>query len=311
MQPDISVLIPARNERSRIAPTIQAIAQARTTEARLEFVIVDDASTDGCISNLISALPRLLEEPKIDIRVCRLDQHSGNYQARNQAAALASADILFITDAHVKFSNGWDERVFEHIQSDRILAATVIQQGTGFRGYGCHLLVPLMATSWNSSPSMQGTYVPVAACSATVIPKELFARIGGYDSGMILYGAGEPEFSVRAWLAGAEIYSISDLEVEHEFKSRQEFSKFLKSVRQCWVHNCIRFGLLYLSELGCMQMLRYYARAFPGVFQGALGAVNKSDVWERRALLEKTRWRSFDWFVGRFGMKNQIGGEII
>ena len=99
MRPDISVLIPARNERSRIAPTIQAIARARSTDARVEFVIVDDASTDGCIANLVSAVPRLLEEPKIDIRVCRLDQHSGNYRARNQAAALASADILFITDA--------------------------------------------------------------------------------------------------------------------------------------------------------------------------------------------------------------------
>jgi glycosyltransferase involved in cell wall biosynthesis len=311
VQPDISVLIPARNESSRIAPTIRAIARARTTDARVEFVVVDDASTDGCVANLVSAVPRLLEESKIDIRVCQLDEHSGNYRARNHAAAIASADILFITDAHVQFSRGWDERVFEHIRPNRILAGTVTQQGSPFRGYGARLLVPLMGTSWNPEPAEGVGQVPIAVCSATVIPRALFERLGGYDAGMIQYGAGEPEFSVRAWLHGAEICSLPDLEVQHEFKARGEFTKFLDSVRLYWVHNCIRFGLLYLSELGCMQLLRYYARAFPTVFQRALAMVNESDVWERRALLEQHRERSFDWFVDYFGLKNQIGGAII
>jgi glycosyltransferase involved in cell wall biosynthesis len=311
VRPDISVLIPARNERSRLAPTIQAIARARSTDARVEFVIVDDASTDGCIANLVSAVPRLLEEPKIDIRVCRLDQHSGNYRARNQAAALASADILFITDAHVQFCQAWDERVLDHVRPNRILAGTVTQRDTPFRGYGCRLLVPLMGTSWNRETNGGVTPVPISVCSATVIPRDLFDKLGGYDPGMLQYGAGEPEFSVRAWLHGAEICSLADLEVEHEFKPRDEFTSFLAGVRLFWVHNCIRFGLLYLSELGCMQLLRYYARAFPAVFQQALEMVQSSNVWERREFLETRRQRSFEWFVGRFGLKNQIGGEII
>jgi glycosyltransferase involved in cell wall biosynthesis len=311
VQPDISILIPARNEQSRIAPTIQAIARGRTTDARVEFIVVDDASKDSCIANLISALPRLLDEPRIDVRVCRLDQHSGTYLARNQAAALASADILFITDAHVRFSSGWDERVLEHTRPNRILAGTVTQEGTTFRGYGCRLLVPMMGTSWNRQSTGELTAVPIAVCSATIIPRLLFDRLGSYDPGMLYYGGGEPEFSVRAWLHGAEVYSLPDLQVQHEFKPRDEFAKFLARVRLYWVHNSIRFGLLYLSELGCLQMLRYYARSFPAIFQMALEMVNNSDVWPRRATLEKHRQHSFDWFVGRFELKNQIGGEII
>jgi glycosyltransferase involved in cell wall biosynthesis len=311
VRPEISVLIPAHNERSRIAPTIQSIARARTTDARLEFIVIDDASEDGCISNLISTVPQLLEEPGIEIRVCRLEERSGNYQARNQAAALASADIFFITDAHVKFSPGWDECVFNHIAPDRILAGTVTQEGTDFRGYGCDLLVPLMGTVWNRVPAEPEALVPVSVCSATVIPRELFHRLGGYDPDMILYGAGDPEFSIRAWLFGAEICALAALEVQHEFKPREEFSRFLESVRLYWVHNCIRFGLLYLSELGCMQMLRYHALAYPALFQSALDMVDRSNVWMRRAYLEKHRQHSFDWFVGRFALKNQIGGEII
>ena len=309
--PDISVVIPARNEGSKIATTIQAIARARTTDARVEFVVVDDASTDGCIAKLVSSVPRLLEERRIDIRVCRLEQHSGNYRARNQAAALASADILFITDAHVKFSEGWDELVLDNACADHILAATVTQEGTPFRGYGCWLLVPMMTTTWNRSNKGRLAPTHVAPCSATVISRDLFDRLGGYDPGMLQYGAGEPEFSVRAWLYGAEVRSLPELNIEHDFRPRSELSAFLSRVRCDWVHNCIRFGLLYLSELGCLQMLRYYARAFPAVFQKALAMVDKSDVWERRVLLEQKRQYSFDWFVKRFGIRDQIGGEII
>ena len=311
MQPDFSVLIPARNERARIAPTIRAIARARITQARLEFIIVDDASTDGCIENLVTGVPRLLDEPRIDIRVCQLDEHAGNYGARNQAAALASADILFCTDAHVQFSKGWDERVLQHIRPDRILAGTVTQHGSVFRGYGARLLVPLMGTSWNVEPAPGNGQVPISVCSATVIPRALFAKLGGYDTGMLYYGAGEPEFSVRAWLHGAEICSIADLEVQHEFKERNEFKTFLGSIRALWVHNCLRFGLLYLSELSSLQMLRYYARAFPDVFQSALEMVDQSDLWQRRATLETLRERSFEWFVSYFGLRDQLGRAIL
>jgi glycosyltransferase involved in cell wall biosynthesis len=310
-RPDISIVIPARNEGMRIARTIQAVSQARTTEARLEFVIVDDASTDDTTANLVAAVPELLQEPKIDIQVHRLEERSGIYRTRNHAASMATADILFGTDAHVRFSEGWDEVVFAHIAPNRMLSGTTTQEGSPFRGYGCDLIVPFMGTSWNYGPVDGLAYVPVAPCHATVMLRELFNRLGGYDSGMILYGAGEPEFSIRTWLQGAEVVVVDDLQVEHEFKPKEELAKFLAQVRPFWVHNCLRFGFLYLSDLGCMQMLRYYARAFPAIFPEALRRVNESDVWQRRSFLEGKHERSFDWLVDYFGMKNQAGGEII
>src|SRR5262249_52884339 len=142
VRPDISVLIPARNERSRLAPTIEAIADGRTTDASVEFVIVDDASTDGTVENLVSTVPRLPAHPRLDVRVCRLSSHGGIYAARNHAASMATADLLFMTDAHVRFSRGWDDYVLRHAREDRILAATTADEASSFRGYGCGLLVP-------------------------------------------------------------------------------------------------------------------------------------------------------------------------
>jgi len=309
--PDISVVIPARNEGNRVAPTIQSIARARTTDARVEFIIVDDASTDDTTADLLVAAPQLLKEPRIDIHVHRLDEHSGIYNTRNHAAGFATGHILFGTDAHVRFSEGWDELVFEHVGPNRVLSGTTVQQGSPFRGYGCGLLIPFMGTYWNNGPVDGVAHVPVAPCHATVMTRDLFNRLGGYDSGMITYGAGEPELSVRAWLSGADVMVVSDLLVEHEFKPKAELDRFVSEVRPFWVHNCIRFGFLYLSELGCMQMLRYYSLEFPHLFTEALRRVNESDVWQRRNFLEERQQRPFRWLVDYFRMKDQAGGEVI
>ncbi|MGA7815775.1 glycosyltransferase [Caballeronia sp.] len=309
--PDISVVIPARNEGAKLAPTIQSIARTRTTEARVEFVIVDDASIDDTVACLVAAVPELLKEARIDIQVHRLEEQQGIYKTRNHAASFASGEILFGTDAHVRFSEGWDELVLYHLAPNRVLSGTTAVPGSPFRGYGCDLLIPFMGTSWNNGPVDGVAHVPIAPCHATVMPRELFNRLGGYDSGMILYGAGEAEFSIRAWLQGADVMVVGDLLVEHEFKPKDVLANFIDEVRSFWIHNCIRFGFLYLSELGCMQMLRYYSLQYPELFSEALHRVNESDVWQRRAFLEEHQRRPFQWLVDYFGMKNQAGGEII
>lgn len=308
---DISVVIPAHNERWQVAQTIRNIARARTTDARVEFVVVDDASQDGTSEALISAAPELLEEPRIDVQLEGLEARAGVFGALNRGAEVTTSDLLFFTDAHVEFSTGWDEQILRQIEPNLILAGTTVDKSTGNRGYGCHLLVPFMSTGWNLDLWEEPRHLPIATCGATVLPRELFQRLGGYDAGMRIYGAGEPEFSVRAWLEGADIELLPDLEVAHEFKSSEELDSFLQSIGPMWVHNNLRFGLLYLSELGCLQLLRFYARAYPEVFPEALELIDGSDVWERRALLEERRERPFDWFIEFFGVTDQIGGKIM
>lgn len=310
-QPHISIAIPARNEGPRLASTIHAIARARTTNARLEFVIADDASTDDTEGHLRAAAHALLREPRIDIKVSRLETRHGVPGARNHAASLASGEILFITDAHVRFSSGWDAAVFEHLKPNRILAGSITEENTPFVGYGCRLVVPFMGTYWNKQKVARPAAVQIAACPATVIERKLFQRLGGYDPGMRIYGAAEPEFSVRAWLHGAQIMIVPQIQVQHRFKPKEERQEFLGEVRPFMVHNSIRFGLLYLSDPGSLQMLRYYSRKFPQVIQAAMKMVARSDVWRRRSALQRQRRHGFEWFVRTFKLRNQIGGDIL
>jgi GT2 family glycosyltransferase len=168
-----------------------------------------------------------------------------------------------------------------------------------------------MGTYWNRDVVPQPAPVQIAACPATALPRALFERLGGYDEGMRLYGAAEPEFSLRAWLHGAEVLLVPGLRIEHRFKPKRERQEFLGEVRPFMVHNSLRFGLLYLSEPACLQLLRYNARKFPNLFDAAIRMVEASDVWQRRATLEKRQQRSFAWFVRHFGLRDQAGEAIL
>jgi glycosyltransferase involved in cell wall biosynthesis len=307
--PSLSIVMPAHNEADRIAPTLASIARTRSAPIELEVVIVDDASTDGCCERLATEFPKL-GLANVTVRVVRLPQRVGVPAGRNEAARAASGDIVFITDAHVQFTPGWDRLVLDNIREDRILAATITDPTSAFHGYGCDLIVPFMGTRWRRERPRGPAAVQIASSAGTVLTRDLFDRIGGYDEGMLLYAAAEPEFSLRAWLSGAEIVCLPDLEVCHRFKPESERDAFLESARPYMIHNSLRFGIIYLDEARAFQMLRHFAMIYPMQVQQAYRLLLESAVWERRSGLAGQLTRSFAWFVERFDLRDQIGAEL-
>lgn len=300
----ISVIIPVRNDFDRLEETIKSIREQSSKLHEIEFVIADDASDDG--SN-----ERFKLNDK-NVKVFRLHERAGVPGARNYAASKASGDILFITDAHVSFSKNWDLDVIRHIADDRILAATICDTISPFKGYGCNLIVPFMGTRWvRERKPEDNPFVQVASSAGTVLTRALFEKIGGFDSGMILYGAAEPEFSLRAWLSGAEIISVPSLQVFHTFKTKSEIDDFFTNLRPYIVHNNLRFGMLYLGEEEILRMVRYYAIIYPEHIQEAADLLEKSEVWQHREYLNETLKHDFKWFVKKFQLKDQVGHEII
>lgn len=307
-EPQISVVIPTRNEGRRLADTIRTLADARSRQAhtQVEIVVVDDCSNDDSFQYITS-----LSAPKLTIKVVRLRDRLGVPRARNAGAAAATAPILFMTDAHVGLSKDWDSKVLNTINSRCVLAATIADASSAFRGYGCSLVVPFMGTRWNREPLQTGDSVQIPSSAGTALTRQLFESIGGYDSGMVMYGFAEPEFGVRAWLSGAEVVSVPDVIVWHQFKSASEIDNFLLGLRPSMVHNALRFGLLYLSQPACLQMIRHYSQEFGKHMPAALRMLQVSDVWARRERLQRTLHHDFRWFAERFVLKDQAGGEIL
>ena len=257
----ISVIIPVRNEGGRIAGAIRSIVAGRSCCFPLELVIIDDASTDGACENL----EQLIEgSPETSLTVRRLVSWSGIPFARNRGAEIASYPIYFITDGNTRFPRNWDIPIWRYFSKRRILAATIADMASAFQGFGCQLMMPSMGVTWIPVPHAHGGYVPVSACTGTVIDRELFRQLGGYDETLPLYGAAEPELSVRAWLSGYEIVSVPELRVHHRFRPRAEADAWIASISPLLIRNYMRFACYYLPDDLLTHTCNYYAHLVQG-----------------------------------------------
>jgi GT2 family glycosyltransferase len=232
----------------------------------------------------------------------RLSQWSGIPFARNRGADVARHPIYLITDGNTRYPINWDLPIRRHFHPSRVVAATIADIASQFRGYGCTLLLPSMGASWIPQPGFYGGYVPVAACTATVIDRSLFHHLGGYDESLPLYGAAEPEFSVRAWLSGYEVINIPDLLVTHRFRPRAEHDLYLRSNGPLLRRNYLRFAAYYLPESLLHRTYEYYAAQAPGEFDTRLAELEASGVWAHRAHLRRRLPRDFDWLNRRFAL---------
>ncbi len=223
---------------------------------------------------------------------------------------MATGDVLFLTDTHAHVSVGWDAILRDQLGKDDIIAGSVAFGATPFKAHGGRLVAPAMGMSWNTERPSRPKAVEIAPSAATGLKRSLFERLGGYDAGFVYYGAAEPEFSVRAWLMGAKIKVHPKLEVTLGFRPRLERETIVGEAKPFALHNALRFGLLYMSDPGCLQLLRYHARKSPRLFPAAVKMVDESDVWSRRAEIEKARKYDFNWFAKRFDLKDHFGGAM-
>src|ERR1041385_7656580 len=116
-EPAISIIMPARNEGMRVSRDIKSFASGRSALFPIEFVIVDDASEDGCCDELENLLT--WEHDAVCIHVIRMEHWCGIPYARNEGAAAAHARILFITDANVEACKSWDRPLFRDFRPEK------------------------------------------------------------------------------------------------------------------------------------------------------------------------------------------------
>ena len=274
----ISVIIPVKNEGTKIVDTVASIISGRSKEFPIELVIVDDGSSDRACEGLKAAFGCAIN---VNLKIRALGLTHGIPYARNRGAEVSTYPICLMTDGNTLFPPNWDLPIGRAFHPNRILAGTIADTDSNFLGFGCTLILPSMGTCWIASPASGRGRVPVSASSCTVIDRNLFHQLGGYDESLPVYGAAEPEFSLRAWLHGYEIANVPDF-VEFITGFALGLSSMLIGRRSDGHGNYLRFACYYLPEDLLLRTYDHYAASAPDEFGECIRDGTPQSAWKRR-----------------------------
>ncbi len=116
----VSVVVPMRNEASRAAACVRSLRRQRYAEGMLEFIIVDDHSTDGTAG---LAREAMRGDPRF--RVLTLDGNSaaGKKAALEAGIGESAGEIILTTDADCVHGPDWVATMAAAVSSGNDLAA--------------------------------------------------------------------------------------------------------------------------------------------------------------------------------------------
>jgi glycosyltransferase involved in cell wall biosynthesis len=229
----ISVIIASRNEGANLHRTVNSILESDGT-LDLEFVIVDDGSTDDSVDPLRALVPNL--------RIVRHDKSKGVSPARVSGAAVARGGVLVFFDAHVKPEPRCIERLVDGIvatDGGAVLVPMVTQFDTAtwtsneaLRGFGYSLSLDVCKGRWLELSEMKERSVgrtvyyespTVVGCSVAV-GRATYDHVMGFDPIMRTWGMEDVDFGIRAWMTGHPVLCEPSARLGHRFV--EEFTFF-------------------------------------------------------------------------------------
>lgn len=205
--------------------------RANPGDALCEIIVVDDASTDGSIAAALANFPNSAELP---LRVERFETRQGASPAKHRAAELARGGVLVFLDAHVLPEPGALERLVAGVEAsqgrDLLTPAlpaldestfTVIPGRTGL-GYGLDLAdlscrwLPLSNLQLDEETRLY--HQPALIGCVLAVSRETYFALGGFDTGMKVWGVEDIDFGLKAWSLGYGLKLDVLSRVAHRFQ---------------------------------------------------------------------------------------------
>lgn len=232
--PSVSVVIPFHNEiLSTLTRTIHSIFTRSPPELLREVILVNDHSDkEYCYGPLEDYIKEHFDVTKISILV--MPVRSGLMWARLAGARASSGDVIVFMDCHTEANVNWLPPLIEPIAQnyrtcvcpyiDVINAKTYEYTGLthGTRGVFnwqfYYQFLPLREGDQKSesepfkSPVMMGCVFAISA--------KFFWELGGYDTGLDIWGGEQYELSFKVWLCGGEQLDAPCSRVGHLYRPR-------------------------------------------------------------------------------------------
>lgn len=218
-QPELSVVVPARNVADVIGEQLEALA-AQIGAPPFEVVIADNGSTDA-LAEVVSGF-----QGRLDVQIVDASAEPGAAYARNRGAREASGRVLLFCDADDLVNRIWVREMAAGVASrDRCLAAGALLH-EGFNspavlaayGIGADQIDPeSSAGRYPVAASGFAGYLPTAPGGCFGVPRTDYLAVGGMDSSYP-GGSEETDFTWRFLEAGGQIVRVPAATMQYRLR---------------------------------------------------------------------------------------------
>jgi glycosyltransferase involved in cell wall biosynthesis len=182
LKPKVSVIIPVYNSEKEIPVCLETILNQTYPPDLYEIIVVDNNSTDGT-AKIVKSQP---------VKYA-FEKRQSSYAARNKGIQLASGELLVFTDADCLPAKNW---LSEYIEC-------YSKTGKKLIGGAINITAEDPNNSWmmydklnHMNQKLLVTTKNFAATANLMVHKEVFEKVGSFDSGLV--SGGDSEFGRRA-----------------------------------------------------------------------------------------------------------------
>lgn len=208
--PEVSIVMPAYNERSTIVDAIHAVVGAEVADS-FELIVVDDGSTDGTRELLEKG-----EWPR-QVRVLRHDVNRGKGAALQTGVAAARGAYTTIMDADLELAPSDIPAMLEPLRAGKAVVVFGARRFDANSAHNVFFGLGNRAVTWVANV-LFGSSVSDIMTGQKAMQTELFRSLELRERGFGI----EPEITARLLQRGVVIHEVP---VDYRARSRKEGKK--------------------------------------------------------------------------------------
>ncbi|KAM8900637.1 polypeptide N-acetylgalactosaminyltransferase 10 [Spinachia spinachia] len=254
--PNTSIIIPFHNEGwSSLLRTVHSVLNRSPPQLLAEVILVDDFSDKEHLKGALEEY--MVRFPKV--RILRTKKREGLIRTRLLGASSAKGEVITFLDSHCEANVNWLPPLLDRIaQNRKTIVCPMIdvidhdnfgyetQAGDAMRGafdwemYYKRIPIPPELQNGDSSEPFQS---PVMAGGLFAIDRKWFWELGGYDTGLEIWGGEQYEISFKVWMCGGRMEDIPCSRVGHIYRKYVPYkvpggvslARNLKRVAEVWM----------------------------------------------------------------------------
>ncbi|XP_042286068.1 polypeptide N-acetylgalactosaminyltransferase 10-like [Thunnus maccoyii] len=254
--PNTSIIIPFHNEGwSSLLRTVHSVLNRSPPQLIAEIILVDDFSDKEHLK--VALEEYMMRMPKV--RILRTKKREGLIRTRLLGAAAAKGEVITFLDSHCEANVNWLPPLLDRIaQNRKTIVCPMIdvinhdnfgydtQAGDAMRGafdwemYYKRIPIPPELQRDGASEPFES---PVMAGGLFAVDRKWFWELGGYDTGLEIWGGEQYEISFKVWMCGGRMEDIPCSRVGHIYRKYVPYkvpggislAKNLKRVAEVWM----------------------------------------------------------------------------